>query len=279
MLIPEHKSALLMLVFVSTFLCTVWAPQAEGADKNYLHFTFKAFLDPNNTNAVEWAWVTLVEIPREQAYPEEARVIRDAGGELRGTVYGLVRASAWRSSHRYKTKIRCHDRPAEHEVFWHESWSEQVFAGGQVNMPYESHYRDGSSDWVYDEIRFGFTTRPYLKEDGGWSDPKNSVNVFVGPASITGAPVEDIRGGFHVRSVNYDDPLVHHRRCEKAWVDQYRTAFEHFEHQNLLTQLEEGSNEAFGQVGYGPRNENVIVYDIVRSSSREHPHWKRQEMQ
>lgn len=272
--VAVNKFILPIVMLVLLFPCVVGA---SGAEKNYLHFTLNAF-NPNDAAPVEWAWVTLVEIPREQAYPEEARVIGKAGGELRGTVYGLVRAAAWRSSHRYTIKTRCHDQPAEHEVFWHESWSNQVFAGGQINNPYESRYRDGSSYWVYNEIRFGFTIRPYLTEEGDWRDPKNIVNVFVGPVRIVGAPIEDIPGDFHVRSVNYDDPLVHHRRCEKAWVEQYRAEFEHFEHQNLLCQLEDGANEAFGQLSYGPRNEKTIIYEIIRSTSREHPHWKRQEM-
>jgi hypothetical protein len=268
-----------LLVFLLLLVISpLGAVNVEAGEGKYLHFTFKAFLDPNDTSAVEWAWVTLVEIPRERAYPEEARLVRNAGGTLEGTVFGLVRAAAWRSAHRYTIKTRCHDRPSEHEVSWQDSWSDQVFAGGQINNPYRKRFSDGSGYWVYDQIRFGFTTRPYLREDGSWSDPKNTVNVFLGPVRVEGGPVEDIRGRFHVRSVNYDDPLVHHHRCEKDWVEQYRTAFEHFEHQNLLAQMEDGSNEVFGQLGYGPRDENTIVYEIVRSTSREHPHWRLREM-
>lgn len=61
-------------------------------------------------------------------------------------------------------------------------------------------------------------------------------------------------------------------------MEQYRTAFVHFEHNALLTEFTDGANEVFGQIGYGPRNEKTLVYEIVRSSSREYPHWKRQEI-
>lgn len=246
-----------------------------AADKTYLHVTLKAFLDAHDTSAVEWAWVTLVEIPKSKAFPEEALMISGLGGELSGTVLGLVRAAAWRSSHRYTTETRCHDRPAEHEIAWQESWSEEVFAGGQYITP---RLPDGTQSQVADAVRFGFTTRRVLREDGSWFDPEGAANVFVGPIRREGEPAEDIKGDFRVRSVNYSDPLVHHRRCEKAWVEQYQTAFEHFEHDHLLTQFPDGEDEVFGQIGYGPRNEKTIVYEIVRSSSREHPHWKRQEM-
>jgi hypothetical protein len=250
----------------------------QAADKNYLHFTFKAFVDAHDRSAAEWAWVTLVEIPRDKAYPEEARVIRSAGGELKGHVFGLVRASAWRSRHRYTLKTRCHDKPADHEIFWNESWSEQVFAGGQYNRPYIRRLPNGTEYAVGNEIRFGFTTRPVLLENATWFDPKGASHVFVGPIGAGGAPAEEVRGHFGVKSANYEDPLEHHRRCGDAWVEQYRTAFEHFEHQNLLEQIPDGENESFGQLGYGPHDEKTIVYQIISSHSREHPHWKRQEM-
>lgn len=56
------------LVLLLASACSI----VHAADKNYLHFTFKAFLDEHDRNAVEWAWVTLVEIPREKAFPNEA---------------------------------------------------------------------------------------------------------------------------------------------------------------------------------------------------------------
>lgn len=272
---PAAARRRLVLLLASVCLLIGGSSAVIAADKTYLHVTLKAFLDVQDSSAVEWAWVTLVEIPKPKAYPDEALLISGLGGELRGTVLGLVRAAAWRSSHRYTTETRCNDRPAEHEIVWQESWSEEVFTGGQYIT---GRLPDGTQSRVADEVRFGFTTRRVLREDGSWFDPQNARNVFVGPIRREGEPGEDIKGDFRVRSVNYSDPLVHHRRCGEAWVEQYRTAFEHFEHDHLLTQFPDGSDEVFGQIGYGPRDEKTIVYEIVRSSSREHPHWKRQEM-
>ncbi|MBP1777761.1 MAG: hypothetical protein H6Q86_3771 [candidate division NC10 bacterium] len=275
---PAAACRRLVILLASACLLAGGSSAVIAADKTYLHVTLKAFLDAHDSSAAEWAWVTMVEVPKSKAFPDEARLISDLGGELAGTALGLVRAAAWRSSHRYTTEARCHDRPAEHEIAWHESWSEEVFAGGQYINPYTARFSDGTQSRVANEVRFGFTTRRVLREDGSWFDPKDARNVFVGPIRREGEPGEDIKGDFRVRSVNYSDPLVHHRRCGKAWVEQYRTAFYHFEHDHLLTQFPDGADEVFGQIGYGPRNEKTIVYEIVRSSSREHPHWKRQEM-
>ena len=87
-----------------------------------------------------------------------------------------------------------------------------------------------------------------------------------------------MRGDFIVRCVNFEDQLTHYRRCGKAWVEQYRPALCHFQHQALRDEFGPGEDEVFGQLRYGPHDEKLIVYDVIRSSSREHPHWQRQEM-
>lgn len=105
-------------------------------------------------------------------------VIRSAGGELQGNVFGLVHASAWRSRQRFTLKTRCYDRPADHEIFWNESWSEQVFAGGQYSRPYTLRLPGGATFAVANEIRFGFTTRRLLLENGTWFDPKGESHAL-----------------------------------------------------------------------------------------------------
>ena len=253
------------LLLVALAVMTSLLSSAIALGSTYWHFTFKAFVDPNDTSAAEWAWVTMVEMPKERAFPEEAATARRYGGRLEGTVFAFVRGAAWRSDHRYTVRTRCKGRPATKDIFWHASESESVYAGGQINT-------DGG-------FQFSFTTRPVLMEDGSWFDPQSRGNVFVGPIRMAGEPEEEIKGNFVLYGVNYRDPLEHHRRCGKAWVEQYKSDFTHFQHQRLQENFPEpGVNNIFGQLPWGPDDRKVIVYDITRSHSRDHPHWKRQEM-
>jgi len=267
---PIHSLSIILLLLL---LCT----PALGDTKIYWHFTFKAFLDKTDPAPAEWAWVTMVETPRAEAFPDQASTAQRYGGNLSGTVFAMVRGAAWRSQYSYTQKKNCKGRPAEMEVFWEESWSDKVYAGGQLTPPYQTTTRSGETYIAEDEFRFGFTTRPILRENGRWFDPKGRASVFVGPIHTEGSTAEDIRGRFKVQGVNYIDPLKHYRRCGKAWVKQYKSAFRKFEVSNLLDSMS-SDNEIFGQVPYGPRDEKNIAYFVVRSTSREHPNWRRQEM-
>lgn len=254
---PLFKQLLFALI-TSLLLSTA------ASAKTYWHFTFKAFVDPNDNSAVEWAWVTMVEMAKEQAFPEEAATVRRYGGRLEGIIFAFVRGAAWRSDHRYTRDTRCHDRPAKKEIFWRASESESVYAGGQIN-------NDGT-------FQFSFTTRPVLMENGTWFDPKGRAHAFAGPIRMNGEPEEEMRGNFHVRGINYKDALEHHRRCGNAWVKQYKSALLHFQHQRLRDRLIPGENGVFGQRLWGPNDSKLIVYDVRVSNSHLHPHWKRQEM-
>lgn len=228
-------------------------PAAAGA-KNYWHFTFKAFVDPGDNAGVEWAWVTMVEMPKARAYPEEAATIRRMGGKLEGTVLALVRAAAWRAEH---TRHLERDKT----ISWSESNSESVYATGQLY--------DGG------EFSFGITSRRHLREDGSWFDPRSRSHVFLGPITRPGEPEKRIKGSFVVRGVNYEDPVEHHRSGDKEWIRQYISGFRFFEINSLRERMEPGENSVFGQTGHSQTN---IVYQVERSTSRTHPHWKRQEM-
>lgn len=239
-----------------------FASSASAA--TYWHFTFKAFVDPDDNSAAEWAWVTLVEMPKERAFPEEAAAVRRHGGRLQGTIFAFVRGAAWRSAHRFTRDTRCKGRPAVKEISWNASDSRSVHAGGQLNA-------DGT-------FQFSFTTGRVLMEDATWTDPQSSENVFVGPIRTPGEPEVEMRGGFQLYGVNYEDTLEHHSRCGKTWVEQYRPAFYHFQVQRWRSDLPEGEDNTFEQISWGHRNRKLIVASAEVSSSREHPHWKRQEM-
>jgi hypothetical protein len=252
---------------------------ASAGPKIYWHFTFKAFVDPHNTSAVEWAWVTLVEYPRDKAFAAEADTVRQYGGKFEGTVFAFVRGAAWRSRHRMVSKTRCHDRPAEMEVFWNESESESVFAGGQLIPPgMETSRRTGERYHVEAQFRFLFTSRRFLREDGRWEDLDSRSHVFVGPIHVAGQPQEDMKGRLRLQGVNYADPFKHYRRCGKAWVEPYISAFRHFEIDALKDFVPRLDEPFFSQVPYGPRDEKNIVWEVHRTTSRDHPHWKRQTM-
>ena len=235
--------------------------------KIYYHLTVKAFFDPHDPEPAEWAWVTLVEVPKTRAFPTEAATAARLGGRLRGSVLAFVRGSAWRSAYHYTTDTRCHDRPAKKDIFWRQSVSESLYAGGGLDDPDHP-----------ERFSIHITTRPIFLERDGWFDPKSGAHAFLGPIGTGGGAAEEMRGDFIVRCVNFEDQLTHYRRCGKAWVEQYRPALCHFQHQALRDEFGPGEDEVFGQLRYGPHDEKLIVYDVIRSSSREHPHWQRQEM-
>lgn len=239
-------------------------PASSVFAKTYYHITIKAFLEPRDPNVAEWAWVTLVEIPKKQAYPREAALAKSYGGSLRGSVLGLVRAEAWRSSHSYSLDKRCKDRPAEMVKSWSESWGDGVYAQGGHDNPNNMN-----------EINFGFTTRPILLENGRWFDPMSMAYVIAGPPVVDGAASVEIKGSYKLRAVNYQDPLLHYQFCGRNWVKQYRSPIGDF---HINEEFLDGENDIFGTKPYGPRDEKHFVYQIIRSSSSEHPHWKRQEM-
>jgi hypothetical protein len=239
-------------------------PVSQAFSGTYYHITIKAFLEPSDPNIAEWAWVTLVEIPKSRAYPREAAMIERMGGSLRGSVLGLVRAEAWRSSHSYSLDKRCKDRPAEMVKSWSESWGDGVYAQGGHDNPNNMN-----------EINFGFTTRPILLESGRWFDPMSRAYVVAGPPEVGGAPSVKMKGSYKLRPVNYQDPLLRYAFCGRNWVKQYRSPIGNF---HINEEFLDGENDIFGTKPYGPRDEKHFVYQIIRSSSREHPHWKRQEM-
>ncbi len=234
--------------------------RCEAGPKTYYHFTLKAFLDPHNLNAVEWAWVTLVEVPKTEAYPQEAALIESYGGSLRGSVLAFVRGSAWRSEHSYTLDKRCKDRPAEMKISWHESWSDRVYAQGGLENPNNLN-----------ELHFGFTTRPILRSNKRWYDPKSRAYVVAGPVRMGGAAAEEMRGEYTLRPVNYRDALKHYSFCGKDWVKQYRSKFNHF---HLHEEFLDGYDDIFNQT----TGRKHVVYQVIRSSSRTHPNWKAQRM-
>lgn len=271
----KKASVLLFLVFA----LTAFTPPAPAAGANiYWHFTFKAFPNLPDTNSVEWAWVTMVEYDRARAFPDEAAAARRAGGELQGTVMAMVKGAAWRSAHRYRLDTRCHDRPSKKDIFWQASESVSVYCTGSFYDP--QPVRDGSGTVTLgpERFRFGFTNRRVLHENGRWEDLQSQVQVFTGGIMVEGGVREDTKGHFRLQVVNYLDNLEHHRRCEDAWVEQHNTAFDHFNHDKLEGDIPDVGEAASGQIFYGPHDRNKILWEVRRSTSREHPRWQQQAM-
>ena len=262
----NEKTAFRAVSLVAFFLClVVLSPVAASAGpKIYLHFTIKAFVDLPDTNGVEWAWVTMVELDKPKAYPAEAEVAQEHGGKLEGTVFAFVQGAAWRSAHRYKRDVTCKGLPSKSETFWEESESDSVYAMGQLI----------DTNPVY-SFRFGFTNRRILLPDGTWIDPGSETNVFVGAINVEGEVHEETRGDFYLQVVNYRDNLEHRRRCGKAWVEQYLTAFRSF---HIVMERPAVGEYLFAQTLDGPTSRKHFVYRVDRSTSPEHPFWKQQTM-
>lgn len=257
-----------------TAMVHVAPARADNTSKIYWHFVFKAFVHMPDRNAVEWAWVTMVEMPKEKAFPAEAQTARQYGGTLQGTVLAFVRGTAWRSSHRYELDDRCSGHPSTKIISWEESDSDSVFCAGQLYEP--QPYRDGTGRVTLGGQMFslGFTNRKILHEDGRWEDLKGQAQVFVGAINVEGRSGERTKGRFHLQEVNYRDNLKHYKSCGKSWVEQYRTGFRHFAIESLRDIVVDVGQSNWGAVNYGFQNRNQILYSYYRSTSREHPHWK-----
>ena len=261
------KSPAFRTVFlVVAVLCLVLSLPADApaAPKIYWHFTIKAFVDLPDTNGFEWAWVTMVEYDKPKAFPAEAEVAEEYGGKLEGTIFAFVRGTAWRGAHRYLRDATCKGQPSKSETFWGASESDSVYAMGQL---LESHP-------VY-SFRFGFTNRRILLPDGTWIEPRSQATVFTGAINVEGGVHEETRGDFYLQVVNYRDNLEHHRRCGKAWVEQYLTAFRGF---HLVEERPAIGEYIFGQTLEGPTSKTHFVYRVDRSTSPEHPLWKQKTM-
>lgn len=270
-----RKNGIMVAAGVVLFGTVLLVLAGLGGPKIYWHFTFKAFVHMPDTSAVEWAWVTMVEYDKPKAFPDEAETIRRAGGVLRGTDFAFVRGAAWRSSFRYELDDRCHDRPAKKTISWEESESDSVFCAGGFFEPQPYRDETGRVTLGREMFRLGFTTRKILHEDGTWEDLKSQAQVFVGAINVEGRPAEKTKGSFHLQEVNYRDNLKHCKTCDKAWVEAYLTGFGHFAHDPLEDIIPEVGQSNWGAVNYGPGDKNQILYDVYRSTSREHPHWKQ----
>jgi hypothetical protein len=256
------------------FLAVLMVAVGTGGPKIYWHFTFKAFVHLPDQSAVEWAWVTMVEHDTPKAFPAEAETARQQGGTLQGTVFAFVRGAAWRSAHRYQLDDRCHDRPATKTISWEESESDSVFCGGQFFEPRPYRDETGRVTLGPQKFRLVFTARKILHEDGRWEDLKRQAQLFVGAISVAGRPAEETKGRFHLQEVNYRDNLKHYKVCDKAWVEAYLTAFRHYNNQPLEDIIPDVGQSNWGADNYGPDHKNQILYNVSRSTSREHPHWK-----
>ena len=251
------------------------AGSSWAASKTYWHFTVKAFVDLPDTNGVEWAWITMVEYDAAKAYPAEAGVAAEYGGELKGTVFAFVRGAAWRSAHRYFRDATCNGRPSKSETFWESSESDSVFAMGQLISSRPFRGLPGTVPPEPDSFRFGFTKRRILRPDGTWFEPESQANVFTGAINVEGRPREETRGDFYFQVVNYPDNLEHHRRCGKAWAEQYVSVFRSF---HIVDSIPAFGGYVFGQKSLHPGSRKRFVYHVERSASPDHPRWKQRTM-
>jgi hypothetical protein len=239
-------------------------------EKPYYHLTVKAFFDQYNSDAAEWAWVTLKKVYGNIVAPEDSRFEHLTGAGMPHWYLAFVRGAAWRAAYRCNIIT---EGDGGYYFFWEESVSESVFATGQFigQQP--------------DIFEFKFTNSPIPLEDGSMLDPMAGTHVFA-PTPLAD---EHILEPFEVLPINYIDPLKHHRwnprrppelrtRYGDTWyAQQYVSAL------NFLPfhgEFPEGEDEVFDQCldiqtpipCFGSPNLHC-VYEAIRSSSREHPHW------
>jgi len=240
----------------------------QGGEKIYWHFMIKAMIVPDR--AEEWAWVTFVQMGKEEAFPETAEAVRRLGGDFSGWKLAQVRAAAWRSSFSYKKDRRCKDRPSNIEISWTSSWSDQVLAHCQVVSPN-----------IRDELfcfKFGFcaTLSRVLMEDGQTRGLGDLVNMIVGPIDLGRGEREGMRGKFLTRAINYEDALTHYKFCGQSWAEQYDSLLLHYTHDGLRGAFVDSVDGTEGVDGFGFHGHDImVVFTIIRNNSREHPYWKQ----
>jgi hypothetical protein len=240
----------------------------QGAEKIYWHFMIKATIIPDK--AEEWAWVTFVQMSKEEAFPETAEIVRKMGGEFIGTQLAQVRAAAWRSSYSYEKDRRCKDRPSKIEISWTSSWSDQVLAHCQVLPP------EIPGELIIFEFGFCATLARVLMEDGQRRGLGDLVNLIVGPIYLGRGEREEMRGKFHTHAINYEDALTHYKFCGKSWVEQFDSPLLHYTHAGLRGFVNSLSDTQQGMERFGFHGHEILVdYKIIRNNSREHPYWKQ----
>jgi hypothetical protein len=240
----------------------------QGAEKIYWHFMIKATIIPDK--AEEWAWVTFVQMSKEEAFPETAEIVRKMGGEFIGTQLAQVRAAAWRSSYSYEKDRRCKDRPSKIEISWTSSWSDQVLAHCQLIR--SDHPAELFS------FKFGFcaTRAQVLMEDGQRRGLDDLDNLIIGPIDLGRGAREEMRGKFHTHAINYEDGLKHYKFCGKSWVEQFHSLLLHYTHDGLRGAFVDSIFGTEGVDGFNFHGHDVmVVFTIIRNNSREHPYWKQ----
>ena len=244
---------------------------AQGGEKIYWHFMIKAMITPSQ--AEEWAWVTFVQMSKEEAFPETAEIVRKMGGEFIGTQLAQVRAAAWRSYHSYEKDRPCREgrktRPSKIEIFWTSSWSDQVLARCQL-LP-----TDPPTELFV--FKFGFCARlaRVLMEDGQRRGLDDLDNLIVGPIYLGRGEREEMRGKWHTHAINYEDGLKHYKHCGKSWVEQFDSPLLHYTSDSLRVPVDSLFDRE-GRDRFGFHGHEILVdYKIIRNNSREHPYWKQ----
>ena len=270
---PSNTTIVAVLIFLAGLL--VPSSQVFQAASNiYWHFTIWSTTEDDK--AEEWLWVTMVELSKEEVFPETAETVKGMGGVFRGTVLGHLRGAAWRNSHSYTKSRKCQSRPSQIEISWNPSWSEEVFAHGSV-IP--------ATTWMgqtaFFRFKFGLSDEhtPVLMADGRRRNLSDLVHAFVGPIHLPGNEREELVGKVAAHGINYEDMFVHYKFCGRSWVEQLQTPLLHYESYNLDVAFVsspdwEAGVDTFQWHGFPM----IVAYKVVRSHSAQHPFWKEKRL-
>jgi len=261
---------LCFLLLSLLFFASSDPPLIRAEVKEYWHFTLKANI--NGTAAEEWIWATMVEMPREKAFPDEAKVAKDAKGQMYGFVLAQVRAAAYRSAYTYYIDTKCKSKPSRSEHSYSQSETDNVFVHGQIiHNP-----MDRRPSGIGLEYRFGVCNDKVLMEDGRWLRLDEMPQLLVGPIHVEGRAPEEMRGDFHVTGITYNDRILKVKRCDKSWIEEFHSVFDHLRRNNIVDGFEYGTTSMWMQHTWDFHSLKVqCVYMVERSREREHPYWKQ----
>ncbi len=270
--VKSYGKLIAAVLILSGGYLSLFLTRVQAAAKIYWHFTLEARIDGGK--AEEMVWVTMVEMTKEEVLPELADKVKKAGGAVPGTVLAHVRGAAWRSDFTYGKDRKCKGRPSKIEISWKESWSNLVFAHGRVLDP----SRDRANQLSLFDFKFGLCDEQVLLEDGHMHDVAGLVSPLIGPINL-GGEHDEMPEKVRVQGITYDDMLVHYKHCGRIWTEQATTPLMHYAMENLDGGFMETPDSATGIHIFNFHGHTIdVIYHVDRSTSRDHPEWKKNWM-
>ena len=241
------------IFILSIFLIPFFLSSLTAGRKVYWHFYIHCY----KVDREEHLWLTMVEVERKKAFPEEARMIEAMGGEMGGIWLGFLRGAAFRETDSRKEPVCCRKgvfggcvTKGFKKISWKESWADRAYAIGEIRTSENKR-----------EFKISAMPRRVLRPNGSW--------LTVGPAVLMD-PVSGESKMITQNRVIYNDPYMELEKCGKKKYKLYKSIFS----RNWKIK---GTFKDIGQLQYSSYRTDKYVcdYSLLRSHSARHPVWRQ----